>query len=222
MRKREWLCCSDPVTMLHEVWGQSNQRRLRLFALVAGQRLWAGLDSSACRLAIESAWQLAEETTACETTAVPFDDALRDEYLEACGAGSWEKAELVNIVGHLFRNPAEAAWKLLTPVRIIAMETPPTLLNTSEMNASCRLMRDIFGDRGRVPPLDSTWLTWNDGAIRKLAQVLYDDRAFDRLPLLADALEDAGCSDADILTHCRGGGEHARGCWVVDLLLGKT
>ena len=51
---------------------------------------------------------------------------------------------------------------------------------------------------------------------------MYEDRAFDRLPLLADALEDAGCADADILVHCRNGGEHVRGCWVVDLLLGKS
>ena len=52
-------------------------------------------------------------------------------------------------------------------------------------------------------------------------QAIYDDRTFDRLPILADALEDAGCSAADILAHCRSGGEHVRGCWVVDLLLGK-
>ena len=55
-----------------------------------------------------------------------------------------------------------------------------------------------------------------------MAQSIYDARAFDRLPLLADALEDAGCADADILSHCRTPGEHVRGCWVVDLLLGKS
>ena len=50
---------------------------------------------------------------------------------------------------------------------------------------------------------------------------IYEDRAFNRLPLLADALEDAGCADAEVLAHCRGPGPHDRGCWVVDLLLGK-
>ena len=55
-----------------------------------------------------------------------------------------------------------------------------------------------------------------------LANLIYDERAFDRLPILADALEDAGCDDADILRHCREPGEHVRGCWVVDLLLGKS
>jgi hypothetical protein len=65
-------------------------------------------------------------------------------------------------------------------------------------------------------------LTWNDGTVIKIAQAIYNERAFERLPILADALEDAGCDNADILRHCREPGEHMRGCWVVDLLLGKS
>lgn len=70
----------------------------------------------------------------------------------------------------------------------------------------------------RFPAIDQSWLT---AAVTSLAQAIYDERAFDRLPILADALEDAGCHDADILGHCRGGRAHVRGCWVVDLLTGK-
>ena len=55
----------------------------------------------------------------------------------------------------------------------------------------------------------------------KLARTIYDDRRFDLLPILADALEEAGCGDAEILAHCRGPGPHVRGCWAVDLVLGK-
>jgi hypothetical protein len=66
-----------------------------------------------------------------------------------------------------------------------------------------------------------TWLAWNEGTVVKLAKGIYDDRAFDRLPVLADALEEAGCHDPAITAHCRQPGEHVRGCWVVDLLLGK-
>ena len=62
---------------------------------------------------------------------------------------------------------------------------------------------------------------WFTTTVVSLAQSIYDDRAFDRLPILADALEDAGCDSADILNHCRQPGEHVRGCWVVDLVLGK-
>jgi hypothetical protein len=54
-----------------------------------------------------------------------------------------------------------------------------------------------------------------------MAQAIYNERGFDRLPILGDALEDAGCTDRDILDHCRGPGPHVRGCWAVDLLLGK-
>src|SRR5437762_722095 len=60
-----------------------------------------------------------------------------------------------------------------------------------------------------------------DGIIPRLAQAVYEERAFERLPVLADALEEAGCTDAAILDHCRSPGPHARGCWVVDLLLGR-
>jgi hypothetical protein len=54
-----------------------------------------------------------------------------------------------------------------------------------------------------------------------LAQVIYDERRFADLPILADALEEAGCTNTDILDHCRLPGEHVRGCWVVDLILRK-
>jgi hypothetical protein len=69
--------------------------------------------------------------------------------------------------------------------------------------------------------MDAAWLAWNGGAIPRLAQTIYGQRAFERLPVLGDALEDAGCADRDVLDHCRGDRPHVRGCWVVDLLLGK-
>jgi hypothetical protein len=84
------------------------------------------------------------------------------------------------------------------------------------------LLREVLGNPCCAVTVEPSWLAWNDGAIRKMAQAIYDARAFDRLPLLADALEEAGCADADILGHCRTSGEHVRGCWVVDLLLGKA
>jgi hypothetical protein len=86
----------------------------------------------------------------------------------------------------------------------------------------CDLLRDVLGNPFRLARINQACLTWNDGTIPKLAQGIYDDRAFDRLPILADALEDAGCDNADILAHCRGPGPHVRGCWVVDLILGKS
>jgi hypothetical protein len=84
------------------------------------------------------------------------------------------------------------------------------------------ILRDVLGNPFREPlDLSPAVIGWNDGALRKLAQTIYDERAFNRMPVLADALEDASCNNADILNHCRQPGEHVRGCWVVDLLLGK-
>jgi hypothetical protein len=86
----------------------------------------------------------------------------------------------------------------------------------------CVLLRDILGNPFRpVPRVDPRCLSWNGGTVPKLAAAIYADRAFDRLPVLADALEDAGCTDAALLGHLRGGGEHVRGCWALDLVLGK-
>src|SRR5262249_51106589 len=87
---------------------------------------------------------------------------------------------------------------------------------------SRRLLHCVFANPFSRIASHPAWLTWNDGTVHKLAQTVYDDRRFDLLPILADALEEAGCDNADILAHCRGPGPHVRGCWVVDLLLGKA
>ena len=81
------------------------------------------------------------------------------------------------------------------------------------------LVRCVYGNPFRPVALDPAWRT---EAVVALAAGIYADRAFERMPVLADALDDAGCTDAEILNHCRGDGPHVRGCWVVDLLLGKT
>jgi hypothetical protein len=92
-----------------------------------------------------------------------------------------------------------------------------------ERMAQVSCIRDIFGNPFRPrPSVDGSRLCWNDGTIPKLAQTIYEERAFDRLPILADALEEAGCTEAAILNHCRQPGMHVKGCWVVDMLLGKV
>jgi len=90
------------------------------------------------------------------------------------------------------------------------------------------LVREILGNPFRSFSIAGSVAVWNDSIISRLAQAAYDDRILPagtldntRLFILADALEEAGCTDEQILTHLRGGGEHYRGCWVIDLLLGK-
>src|SRR5262249_28763026 len=89
-----------------------------------------------------------------------------------------------------------------------------------EVVAQVALVRDIFGNPFRPVVCDPAWRTSD---VLLMAQGIYDDRAFDRMPILADALQDAGCDNADVLNHCReANATHVRGCWVVDLVLGKT
>jgi hypothetical protein len=79
-------------------------------------------------------------------------------------------------------------------------------------------VRDVFGNPFRPAVADPRWLT---PTVLSLAGGIYTERAYDRLPVLADALQDAGCDSEEVLAHCRGAGPHVRGCWVVDLILGK-
>jgi hypothetical protein len=93
--------------------------------------------------------------------------------------------------------------------------------HAAEQAAQCLLLRDIMGNPFCPVTLDPSWLRWNDGCVPKIAQAIYDERRFSDLPILADALEDAGCDNEDLLEHCRRPGEHVRGCWMVDAILGK-
>jgi hypothetical protein len=94
-------------------------------------------------------------------------------------------------------------------------------LHKDHRKVALQLIEDIFGNPFRPTFIDPNWLAWNDGTVVKLAKTIYDNRRWEVMPILADALEDAMCTDRDILDHCRGPGPHVRGCWVVDLILGK-
>lgn len=83
----------------------------------------------------------------------------------------------------------------------------------------CEQFRCVVGNPFRPVAFAPSWRT--ETAV-VLASGIYAERAFDRLPILADALEEAGCDHPDVLSHCRGPGPHVRGCWVVDGVLGKT
>ena len=118
---------------------------------------------------------------------------------------------------HFFRglladDPASRRGPSVTGILALSLGTPDAYQKAQQ------ILRCIAGNPFRPTVLDSVWRTAN---VIALAQTIYDDRAFDRLPILADALEDAGCTDRAILDHCRQPGEHTRGCWVVDLVLGK-
>ncbi|MCE9566324.1 MAG: hypothetical protein K8U57_30235 [Planctomycetes bacterium] len=89
-----------------------------------------------------------------------------------------------------------------------------------EILAQCDLLRDIFGSPFRSIPFRRRWRT---DTVLAIAKQMYESRDFSAMPILADALQDAGCDNEDVLMHCRdANGVHVRGCWVVDMVLGKS
>jgi hypothetical protein len=115
---------------------------------------------------------------------------------------SWQSTQ-----GEMVRRTRERAWAKLTAEILKA-----------ERIDQCRVLRDIFGNPFRPVTFSPSWRT--DTAVA-LTRQMYESRDFSTMPILADALQDAGCDNDDILFHCRGDGPHVRGCWVVDLVLGK-
>jgi hypothetical protein len=84
----------------------------------------------------------------------------------------------------------------------------------------CNLLREVVGNPFRSVHFDPAWRKWNGHALARMARMTFDAHRFDELLVVADMLEDAGCTDEAILAHCRQPREHVRGCWVLGLLLG--
>jgi hypothetical protein len=115
-------------------------------------------------------------------------------------------------------DPTATIWAMGEPVR----RSEEVALRPGHLiEAGPRRSQTVVLQLEVAPVVDPTWLTAGDGCVPRLARAIYDELAFDRLPMLADALKDAGCTDAELLNHLRGPGPHVRGCWALDLLLEK-
>ena len=124
----------------------------------------------------------------------------------------------------LTRSPREALTAARRAAMIVAVESdnPRWAVEAAGDAVQVALIREVFGNPFRQVVLDPAWLRWNDGTVPRIAQGIYDEGRFADLPVLHDALLDAGCDDEGILAHCRTPQGHVRGCWVIDLLLGKV
>jgi hypothetical protein len=213
MTEDEWLRCGDPLRMLRQLRADSHSRKALLLTAACCFRVWDHLPEH-CR-----SWvRLLED--AAEGRANP--QRLNDD---------WEDVE--DTLGRLsfneYPNHADGKYAALIEMLCVYWEAndvppdpnPKARTYTTERKAYAALVRDVYGNPFRPASVDPTWLAWNEGTVPRIAQAIYDERAFERMPILADALEDAGCDNADILNHCRQPSVHVRGCWVVDLLLGK-
>jgi hypothetical protein len=210
MTEERWLTRADVHRMLFSLDGKVSARKLRLFAAACCRGVWDLLTEEPCRQAVATLERFADGRAAAKDVAAIARLAWP--------RGAWG-------VSIFFRQafserPALAASFASSGARCFrAMATPPGQPVRREEHAP--LLRDICGNPFRPVVAEPDWLAWNGGTVTQLAQVIYDGRSFDRLPVLADALEEAGCTEDAVLGHCRQPGEHVRGCWVVDLLLGK-
>jgi hypothetical protein len=226
MKEAEWLEGTDPRPMLRFLRGRASQRKLLLFAAACCWRIRRQLTVEGSRKAIRVLERYADGL------------ATFQEYVwgavHGAGAGSSRPAGMAvfHIVQAARYCPSdrgfEAAWaaaKWIPSAAAIGARrrwTLPEVAEDVEGAEQCRLLRELFGNPFRFKELDAETLRWNGGAIPQLAQVIYERHDFKRMLALGDLLERAGSSNASVLSHCRQTEEHALGCWVIDLALGKV
>jgi hypothetical protein len=213
MTEEEWLACNDTGPMLHFFQGKRANRKFRLFACACCRRQWHLLTDKQSRRAVEAAELYADQKI---TRRDLFP--VSAEVHKVCRGWPWSE-----------QYPGSMALKATHMARWVAggrswgvAETIARHWEPSDQGSVIALLHEVFGNPFRPVTLDPAWLSWHDGAATLLAQAVYDERRFEDMPILADLLEEAGCTNADILNHCRDGGQHVRGCWVVDLVLGKS
>jgi len=190
------------------------RRKLGLFACACAHRLGDRIERELwTRRGLDLAERLAEGTAAPDER-----DAFETE-VDCQPAGTHD--EHVHIACWALRIPHETLiWKVPETVARSVAGDARRELDGSEGAEQCRLLREVLGNLYRPARIAPAWLAHAAGLVPSLARSIYDERAFDRMPILGDALEDAGCADAAILDHCRQEQQHVRGCWLLDLVLG--
>lgn len=238
MTEQEWLACTYPKRMLEFVQDRTSDRKLRLFAVACCRRILSILDCEQIEEAVILAELAADGAansdrmravlTDVAEAANSFPPASKHyQGMNGVAMALWARPEnpLLQMGIRCLANSAAWSADPAATVDVDDWSSPndPEYCHVRDVESKDQtdLLRDILGNPFRSVKVDQSWLTWHDGTVPKIAQVIYDKRAFDRLPTLVDALEGAGCTDADILNHCRQPGEHVRGCWVMDLILGK-
>jgi hypothetical protein len=229
MTEAEWLACEEPMPMLRYMETAASDRKMRLFECACVRRVWHrvsderlervlfGLENFADGLISahelkpihELAWEVEEDDLAPEESR-----CLAYELGIATRVKQPDSPFMDDGPIHTFSGRSSAAVAGFGTGDQEEFQRRKAIERTQQ----AALVRDIFGNPFRPAALDSAWRT---STAVSLASQMYESREFGAMPILADALQDAGCDNDDILHHCRGDGPHVRGCWVVDLVLGK-
>jgi hypothetical protein len=240
MTEAQWLSATDPIPSLEFLKGKATPRKSKLFANACLRRIRHLIPLAPFHRLIDVAEFEADGlannrqvgTVVRDTKGNFANDfpgghvlaALRElrDWLEKRERRTWGHLKAQNIA----RSSADAvAYHALHASGYERGDTPAAetrvwiAAKAAEQTAQCELLRCVFANPFQPVSLEAAWLSHHGGIVAKISRAVYDERAFDRLAIVADALEEAGCTNADILSHCRNPGPHVRGCWVVDLLL---
>jgi hypothetical protein len=222
MTEAEWLACEDPAPMIEFLRGKVSERKLRLFCCACCRRVWHHLGRGRRR-----AVEIAER---CADGVAGWWGSLWGEFL-SLPLGNWQQESggpqraAVHVAvsawpGGRRPDPVAAATQV---AQLTAADDPTAAVSQAA------LLREVVGPlpfrvrwawQRRGVAVQPDWLTSTVGT---LASQMYESRNFGAMPILADALQDAGCDNDEVLNHCRDErATHVRGCWVVDLVLGKS
>jgi hypothetical protein len=236
MTEVEWMEAVDPDKMLEYLRDRTSGRKLPLFACACCRRIWHRIPDPRSRHAVESVERYLDggvSTAGLDDVRRDAEQAELDRKSRDWRLATGEHAVLVTTLAPVW-NPDR--WPSIRTVinnaRFAAAFCAEVAGGNrkerrqkwqagheSESAAQADLLRDIFGNPFRPVAFAPEWRT---AAAVALADAMYQSRDFGPMPVLADALEDAGCADPDVLAHCRGDGPHVRGCWVVDAVLEKS
>ena len=221
MTVEEWERCGDPRDMMPQFQYYRPFRKFRHLVCACLHTVDDELKAAQLTHFVEVVERAANETISEDERSDAAQELLRLEYMDL------DAGQLIATLRHALYEESEqlpsgivagAVWGSLSAIDEL-MGFNQGRFGTENGLLYSALVRDIFGNPFRPIVFDPTWRTSTAVA---LARGIYDDRAFDRMPILADALQDAGCDDDELLAHCRGPRPHVRGCWVVDLVLGKN
>jgi hypothetical protein len=248
--EKEWPAATDPQPMLEFLRGKTSDRKLRLFAVACCYTVWHLLGEQESRAAVVAGEAFADGLLP-ESDLSAIREAAWVARLRVLHRNDEQQEGIVYEMNAGLDMAAHAAVSAATPEAIkaalgcrsralsaltsakwvdLAITSPLQNLDDSEsrereklarideQQRQVRLVHHFFGNPFRPVSLDPAWLTAN---VNQLAETIYQKRRFADLPFLADALADAGCANEDILNHCRKPGIHVRGCWALDLILGR-
>jgi hypothetical protein len=235
MNEPQWLECTYPEKLLIFLRGKASARKLRLFAVACCRRIWDILQDPRSRAAVEAAERFADGDAPGEELRSAFDAAgaaIRENHMGSRfgkGRAAYPDQAARHAASRVVHARAAADWAVRAR-SISRSHCKSSRLWHTELAAQASLLRDLFGNPFRpAPVVEATWREWSGRTVVDLARAADDCRCLPagtldttRLAVLSDALEEAGCTNPDILDHLRGPGPHVRGCFVVDALLGKN